>query len=134
MRYISKQDLLDRFLFLTEKAERTVSRTEKLENYHDFISSPEQMDLFDATCMRLQVVGEMLKQIDDITKGELLKTHYPEIPWRKVIGMRNMISHEYASIDPEIVFDIVKHNLIPLIEILKRVIDDIQTDRFDFIK
>ena len=134
MRYISKQDLLDRFLFLTEKAERTVSRTEKLENYHDFISSSEQMDLFDATCMRLQVVGEMLKQIDDITKGELLKTHYPEIPWRKVIGMRNMISHEYASIDPEIVFDIVKHNLIPLIEILKRVIDDIQTDRFDFIK
>jgi len=40
------------------------------------------------TCsMRLQIVGELLKQIDVATSGKLL-THYPEIAWRSVFGLR----------------------------------------------
>lgn len=39
---------------------------------------------------------------------------YLEIPWRKIVALRNIISHEYANIDEEIIFAIVKQSLPPL--------------------
>lgn len=47
------------------------------------------------------------------TSGKLL-LEYPEIPWRKIVALRNIISHEYANIDEEIIFAIVKQSLPPL--------------------
>lgn len=41
------------------KAEQAVERTAGITDYHQFLSSPGAMDLFDATILRVQVVGEM---------------------------------------------------------------------------
>ena len=57
----------------------------------------------------------------------------PEIPWRKVFAMRNIISHEYLSVDPEIITDIVKHNLSPLLVVLYRIQDDLNAGKHDAI-
>ena len=43
------------------------------------ICTPEGVDLFDATCVRIQTIGETLKQIDTETKEKLL-VYYPGIP------------------------------------------------------
>ena len=34
---------------------------------------------------------------------------YPQIPWVKVIGLRNIISHEYANIDYEIIWVVIQN-------------------------
>lgn len=126
MRSMSEMSVLDRLRFLTMKAEQTVERTERITDYHQFLTSPDAMDLFDATTLRVQVVGEMLKQIDDMTNRELLRPNYPEIPWKSVFGMRNFISHEYSVVDPKKIFYTVKDDFPHLITVLHRIISDFE--------
>ena len=55
------------------------------------------MTIFDSCVMRLQTIGEYVKKIDDKTNKQLLPK-YPQVPWVKVIGQRNIISrfgHKY---------------------------------------
>ncbi|MDY6004824.1 MAG: HepT-like ribonuclease domain-containing protein, partial [Parabacteroides sp.] len=52
----------------------------------------------------------------------------PSTPWKRIIGLRNIISHEYLSIDPLLILDIVQNELIPLQTSLKQVIRDFQSD------
>ena len=70
MQSISDMDLLDHLWFLMMKAEQAVERTEDIKEFHQFLVSLEAMDLFDATALRIQVLGEMLKQIDDMMGEE----------------------------------------------------------------
>ena len=128
---MSDLNLLARLRFLIEKAEQTVGRTSHLSSYRDFFGSPEAVDLFDATVLRLQVIGEMLKQVDDKTKGLLLAPHYPEIPWRSIFGLRNFISHEYCMVDPEEIYNVVKDDLPRLIAVLHRMVGDCESGYFD---
>ncbi|MFQ6911279.1 HepT-like ribonuclease domain-containing protein [Bacteroides faecis] len=30
------------------------------------------------------------------------------MPWKRIIGLRNILSHEYAAIDPEAIFNTIK--------------------------
>ena len=65
--------------------------------------------------MLIEAIGESVKQIDNITHGELLQER-PEIPWEDVIGIRNHIAHGYFDIDGDIVFNTIKKDLNPLLE------------------
>lgn len=73
--------------------------------------------------MCLQTIGETVRKVDERTEGRLLK-QYPETPWKKVIGMRNIISHDYLAIDPEIIFMTVKNQMKPLRKALAQIIKD----------
>ena len=74
--------------------------------------------------MCLLTIGETIRQVDDRTHGCLF-SHYSEIPWRQIIGMRNIISHEYLSIDPELIYDITSKELPPLLASLHQILIDI---------
>ena len=76
MRYTSEMSVLERLEFLTMKAEQAVERTSGITEYRQFLTSPDAMDVFDATVLRVQVVGEMLKQVDDKTERKLLRPWY----------------------------------------------------------
>ena len=132
MQSTSKEFILEHLSFLTEKAELALERTSNVHCANDFLCTPSGMDLFDATTMRLQIVGELLKQIDVATNGKLL-THYPEIAWRSVFGLRNLISHEYAAIDPIEIVNILRLHLSPLLVVLHRIQDDLNAGKHDAI-
>lgn len=121
---------MKKLLFLTEKAERIIVSTAKINKGDDFLLTPWGYDVFDATVMRFQIVGEMMKQIDMATKGEML-IHYPEIPWRNIFGLRNLISHEYSIVDPVEIFNTVKEDIPLLVDILHRIADDINAGKHD---
>lgn len=91
-----------------------------IQTPEDFLLSPERVLIFDACVMRLQVIGESIKKIDENTEGMLL-ARYPEISWRKIIGLRNIISHEYANIDEAVIFAIVQQSLLPLRETIANI-------------
>ena len=65
--------------------------------------------------MLLIAIGESVKRIDKATNKELL-SHYPEIDWKGVMGMRDIIAHHYFDIDAAIIFDVMKTNL-PVIKV-----------------
>lgn len=51
--------------------------------------------------------------------------NYPQIPWTKVIGLRNIIFHEYANIDYEIIWVVIQKHLPPLKETVAQIINDL---------
>ena len=57
----------------------------------DFFSSSEKQD---AVYRRLEVIGEAASRLPDEFKSQ-----YSLIPWYKIVGMRNVLIHEYDSID-----------------------------------
>ena len=100
--------VIDYLDLIVEKSELVIQRNESIVTCHDFLTSPEKMEKFDAACMLIQVIGETAKKIDDWTNKQLF-IHYPEVYWRGVFGCRNIISHEYGNVDPEQIFSIIKN-------------------------
>ena len=90
----------------------------------DFLCSPTGMAMLDASILRLQIIGESVRAIDDMTKGELL-SKYGAIPWRSIIGLRNIISHDYANVNYTIIVKIIKNNLQLLDETVAKMISDL---------
>jgi uncharacterized protein with HEPN domain len=54
----------------------------------------------DATVRRLEIIGEAARRISDETRSR-----YPDLPWGEMIGMRNIMVHEYDLVDVTIVWD-----------------------------
>ena len=73
MQSISNADILDMLLFVEERINTTIERCSSVISVNDFLASPDKMDIFDATCMRLQTIGETIKNIDNLTNHELNK-------------------------------------------------------------
>ena len=78
----------------------------KIERYLADIETEEALvsdeRTFDAVAMNLQVIGEAVRYIPDD-----LRMANSQIRWSSVVGLRNIISHAYASLDSEIIWDAV---------------------------
>lgn len=90
----------------------------------DFLCSPTGMAMLDASILRLQIIGESVRAIDEMTNGELL-SKYDAIPWRNIIGLRNIISHDYANVNYTIIVKIIKNNLQLLDETVGNIISEL---------
>ena len=84
---------------------RLQERTKTILSVDDFLTSPVGMEKLDATCMVLIAIGESVKNLDKVSEGKLLPT-YPSIPWKRVMGIRDIMAHHY--------FEVVKKELEPL--------------------
>jgi uncharacterized protein with HEPN domain len=122
--------MFDRDLVLEElqRIEETLlhvlDRTQKIAIVDDFLSTPWGMDMLDVACIRLEAIGETLKSIDKHSEGQLL-SKYPSIPWKKIMGMRDVIAHHYFEVDADVVFNIVKNGIPPLLEIIRQMKQDL---------
>lgn len=67
---------------------------------------------------QLFIIGEAANQIP-IEVQQL----YPEVPWRPIIGLRNMLAHGYWGLDASLVWD-TAHNKVPLLLAQVRAILD----------
>jgi len=59
------------------------------------------------------VVDAVIRNLEVIGEGVPIEVReeYPHIPWKRMIGLRNIMIHEYFGIDLSIVWTIVKNNL-----------------------
>jgi len=76
----------------------------------------EDVQLQDAVIRRLAIIGEAARRVSEPTR----RTH-ATLPWRDMIGMRNIVIHEYDDVDPEVVWDAVARDLEPVIAALEAV-------------
>jgi uncharacterized protein with HEPN domain len=49
---------------------------------------------------------------------------HPEIPWRAMTDVRNILVHAYDRVAPEILADIVRQDIPPLLASVKRLLDE----------
>lgn len=71
----------------------------------------------DAVIRRLEVIGEAARRISEETQAS-----YPDLPWSDMIGMRNVMIHEYDDVDLVIVWETVHNDLPQLIDSLEKII------------
>lgn len=125
MEYSHKEEVLQILHKIKETIEAIERRNKFIHSVDDYLMSETGMEKLDAACMLIQTIGENVKVIDYKTKGELL-SHYPQIPWKRVMGMRDYISHHYDGVDADVVFEVIKNNLPPLLETINQIINDIE--------
>jgi uncharacterized protein with HEPN domain len=70
-----------------------------------------------AVIRSIEVIGEAASRIS----GEF-REEYSNIPWQKIIGMRNRLIHVYFDIDLPVIWQTVKENLPSLIEQLHAIL------------
>jgi uncharacterized protein with HEPN domain len=104
---------------------RIARRFEAVKSPDDFILSDEGMDRLDAICMMLVAIGESLKKIDKITGNSLLD-NYPQIDWKSVKGIRDIISHNYFDLNAEAVYETCRNDIPVLIETIAKIIEDLK--------
>ena len=106
--------------------ETILYRFEPIERIEDFTDSPWGMEKLDSICMQLIAIGEGVKKIDKITKGSLF-SKYPQIDWKGVKGMRDIISsHHYFDVDAEIIYEVCKNKIPELKDVILRILTDLK--------
>ena len=115
---------------ILEKSNLVIERNQSIASYEEFLLSPTKMEKFDAACMLIQVIGETARKLDDYTSSRLF-INYPQVYWKGVFSLRNIISHEYGNVDPENIFRIIKIHLPTLNECIHLILDDLNTDKWD---
>lgn len=119
--------LRERLEAILEALERVPRRLAGVRSPQDFVASEEGREHLDSICMVLLSVGEAFRQIDEKTQGEFLR-QYPQIPWRAVIGMRNVLAHDYFNVNPEVIFNTCEIYLKPLVETVQQMLLDLERD------
>lgn len=71
----------------------------------------------DAVVRRIEIVGEAARRISQETRDR-----HPQIPWREMTSMRNLVIHEYDVVDINQVWETVQNKLPPLIEELSKIV------------
>ena len=93
---------------------------DKLKNY---IGKHSQEDFFkdewdhDAVVRNLEIIGEAANNL-----SASFRDSHKEIPWRKIIDLRNIVAHDYADIDITIIWNIISSYIPELYEQIHEVI------------
>lgn len=96
------------------------SQSTHIKKADDFVLSPEGTFTLSGVCMLLIYIGESIKSIDAKTESKYL-VNYPEIPWTDIMGLRNIIAHEYHRIDEDEIFRVITCDLQPLLEMVQKM-------------
>lgn len=94
---------------------------EKIAQYVDGVKSGEDLYfkpmVFDAVLMNFINIGEMALRISDETKNT-----YSGIPWNDIVGLRNIVAHDYLGIDAEEIWQIIEDDLRPLSQKINEIL------------
>ena len=71
----------------------------------------------DAIIRRVEIIGEAVKNLP-----EDFKKAHPEISWEEINAMRNKLIHEYFGVDLSLIWQVVKKDLNPLKEQIKKLL------------
>jgi uncharacterized protein with HEPN domain len=77
----------------------------------------ENLTIQDAVIHQIQIIGEAGRNASDDFQEQ-----HPEIPWSKMIGMRNKIVHDYSQVDIQVAWDTAKNDIPQLKRALSKLL------------
>lgn len=72
-----------------------------------------------AVIRALEILGEAAKKIP-----EEIRRQYDDVPWREMTGTRDVLIHEYFGVNLAVVWRTVQEDLPPLLEKLRKILND----------
>lgn len=85
-------------------------------DYFAFIKDSKTQD---AVVRNLEIIGEAAGRLP-----EPVRLQAPEIEWRKIVGLRNILAHEYFGVSLPVVWDIVRNKIYPLESSCRALLDE----------
>ena len=85
------------------------------KSFDEFI---ENQMLLDAVVRNLEIIGEATKNLPND-----IRQKYPQVEWRKIAGLRDIVIHGYFGIDYEILWDIIQNKIPDLVVKIQEVIE-----------
>ncbi len=101
-----------------------IERCKDIKSSDDFLDKEDNLLKLDSVSMRLIAIGEGFKNIDKLSDNKLL-TNYPNIPWKQVKGIRDILSHHYFDLDAETIFEICQNDINKLLATTIKIMEDI---------
>ena len=93
---------------------------EKINGYVSDIANEKELKentlAHDAVMMNFIIIGEAVKNIYDE-----VRTNHPDVEWREIMAMRNLMVHEYWGINEGVVWDAIKNDLPELKEVITKI-------------
>ena len=119
------RELAQEILSQIYQATQTIlKRFNSITSPDDFTGSDQGMEKLDAICMQLIAIGESLKNFDKVTNNSLL-SQYPEVAWKKVKGMRDVITHHYFDLNAEAIYEVCKNHIDNLAQTILKIKNDL---------
>lgn len=76
-----------------------------------------------AVIRALEVIGEAAHRVPPS-----VRQRYAQVPWRNVIGMRNVLIHGYFGVDVEVIWKTVHESLPPLRAAVEQILADLKAE------
>lgn len=114
---MSKREILLLLQDILDACQNIITYTEGM-NLESFINDNKTID---AVIRNFEIIGEAASRV-----SEEFKSDHPEIEWRRIIGFRNRIIHEYFGINNEQVWKIKEENIPVLINFIKQAIEELK--------
>jgi len=114
---MDKKDAKELLEFVADSIQVVKKRMKPIQSIDDLLDTEEGQEKLDAILMRMQAIGEAIKNLDK-RHADLLERHKDASYWSDVIKMREFISHHYINIDAEIIFNTIQDGELDELEAL----------------
>ena len=87
-------------------------------DFEDFIKDKKTIY---SVVRAIEIIGEATKNVP-----EQIRKKYPDVPWKKMAGMRDKLVHEYFGVDLEILWETAKEDVPQLKIPVSKVLEDME--------
>jgi len=110
---MSRHEILVRLRHMLDHAKEAAAMAQG-RTHHD-LNTDRQFNL--ALVHLLEIVGEAANRVP-----EQARLRHSAVPWAEIVGLRNRLIHGYDKVDFDVLWEIVTHDLPPLIVALEKAI------------
>ncbi len=104
---------------MREAARGILEYTENM-TLEDFLAAGKERTLVRLAVERqLEIIGEAARRL---SAG--FRDKHPQIPWTEIIGLRNVISHEYDKVNYDAIYHIIRRDLPGLVSALESLVPE----------
>lgn len=90
-------------------------------SFHDF---SHDRKTYSAVIREFEIIGEAVGKLP-----KKIRQNYPGVEWQDIKDFRNLLIHEYFGVDLEIIWRVIQHDLIPLLDAAKDIYKENRQDK-----